>query len=164
MLRRFTLEDAPHIFELDNTPGVMTYLPFPIPQNLEQSREMLQSIIQEYEDFGVSRLIIELQSTGEFIGWAGLKFCTNVMNGHSNYYDVGYRLLPKHWGKGYATEAARASVEYGFQQLKLPTLNAMAMHGNEASKRVLEKSGLRYVNDFMCNGEPHWWFEMISPL
>ncbi|WP_449401190.1 GNAT family N-acetyltransferase [Chryseobacterium wanjuense] len=55
--------------------------------------------------------LIEKES-GLLIGWSGLKLLTQEINGYKNVYDLGYRFLPESWGKGYALEAAKASLDF----------------------------------------------------
>lgn len=62
-------------------------------------------------------------------------------------FDIGYRLMKKFWGKGYATEAAEACLELGFKQFKMKIIFGRAMPANIASVRVLEKIGLSYLEN-----------------
>ncbi len=86
-------------------------------------------------------LAVILKETGEFIGWCGLD--------HRNPADADpalfYLLKAKYWGKGLATEAARALLGYAFDQLELASLHAGAAPENLASKRVMEKLGMKYL-------------------
>ena len=59
-----------------------------------------------------------LRATGEFMGWAGLKLVSGPINGHHNFYDIGYRFRPAFWGRGYGYEAAQAWLTHGFETLK----------------------------------------------
>ena len=83
-----------------------------------------------------------------------------MKNGHTNYYDLGYRMMPRYWGKGFATESAIPCVEYGFNELKLETIYGMADMNNIASRKVLEKSGLHFVNTFDDDGFAVGWYEL----
>ena len=67
-----------------------------------------------------------LRETGEFMGWAGLKLVAGPMNGRLDFYDLGYRFLPRFWQQGYGFEAARAWLDYGFETLHLPRICAYA--------------------------------------
>jgi ribosomal-protein-alanine N-acetyltransferase len=101
------------------------------------------------------------KATGDFMGWTGLKLVTTLTNNHIRYLDLGYRMMPRYWGKGYATESAVASVQYGFVQLQAPAIYGMADVGNTASRRVLEKAGLRYVATFDYEGDAHDWLQLL---
>ena len=107
----------------------------------------------------MGRMAVILKETGEFIGWAELKRERNV-NGHEVFYDLGYRFLKKYWGKGYATEAAKTFVAYSFNVLNLEKINAYADMPNIASRSVLEKAGLKYIETFNHNGTEESWYEL----
>lgn len=94
------------------------------------------------------------------MGWGGLKLITQPVNNHLNYYDVGYRFIKRFWGKGYASETAKASVDYGFNQLNQTFLYAMADAKNQASIHVLEKSGFKRSGTFDYKGVQSYWFEI----
>ena len=70
------------------------------------------SIRNQYQKNGFGRYAIELKSSGDFIGWAGLKLEGGV-NDHDTFIDLGYRMFSEYWGYGYATEASKALVAYG---------------------------------------------------
>ena len=84
--------------------------------------------------------MVELRSTGEVIGITGL---THLEDGPE--IEVGYRFLRRCWGYGYATEAAKASLAFGLGELGLERIVAVTRPDNRASRRVLEKCGLRFV-------------------
>ena len=100
------------------------------------------------------------KDTGNFIGWSGFKFEKQLINNHINYYDVGYRLLKKHWGKGFATESAIASVDYGFQKLNLTDIYARVDMNNLASCHVLEKAGLKHIETYDDEGYAVGWYNV----
>lgn len=163
LLREMRPTDAEGMFDLDSREEVAKYLGTPPLTDIEQSRKIIEYVQSQYKDFGIGRWAVEWRETGEFVGWAGLKFLTEPMNGHTDYYDVGYRLLPKFWGRGVATEAARASLDFGFGKLNLQKIYGVAMVENGASCAVLQKVGLRAVNDFEEDGLLLRWFEMERP-
>jgi [ribosomal protein S5]-alanine N-acetyltransferase len=103
------------------------------------------------------------RSTGEFMGWAGLKLITTEINGHINFHDVGYRLIKRFWGKGYASEASVASAKYAFEQLHLTDLYGLADINNLASRRVLQKTGLKEINTFDLDGMDIVWLHAKRP-
>jgi ribosomal-protein-alanine N-acetyltransferase len=104
------------------------------------------------------------KATGEFMGWTGLKFCTELRNDHINYYDLGYRLIKRYWGKGYASESVVASLEYGFNTMNLPVICGTADINNLASRHVLEKSGLKHIEiyDDTAHGTYCAWLEITK--
>ena len=81
------------------------------------------------------------------MGWCGLKYRPEL-----DEVDLGYRYHKAFWGKGYATEAARASLEYGFNEAKLQRIVGRAEHANIGSLKVLEKCGMQYIGDEAVDG------------
>lgn len=162
ILREFELSDATHLFELDSNPKVLEFLPFKPIVNLEESQAQIRRIRKEYTDFSAGRVVVILKSTNEFLGWSGLKFHSEMMNNHQNYYELGYRFLQQHWGKGYATEAAIASLDFGFNVLNLKKIHALTLATHTVSQKVLTKVGFEFVNNFETVGEPHCWFTKKS--
>lgn len=151
--RESTPADAEAMYELNSDPEVIQYtgdLPF---DSVEAAREFLENYVAVYRNRNRGRWIAELKSTGEIIGWCGLKF-----HEEENVTDVGYRLFRRHWGNGYATEAAQASIDYGFNVLKLDRIVAHARKENVGSLRVLEKCGMKIIGEGKeCGGEIFVW-------
>jgi RimJ/RimL family protein N-acetyltransferase len=141
LLREFVEDDAEAFFKLNTDPKVLRFVPDKPLLNVEQARQLLlDHPIADYRKHGFGRGACILKSTGEQIGFAGLKYLEEL-----GEVDVAYRLLPAHWGQGYATEAALASIRFGFADLSLTQIIGLVMPENVASARVLEKTGLRYV-------------------
>ncbi|MEZ2443847.1 GNAT family N-acetyltransferase [Chitinophaga sp. RCC_12] len=158
ILRELIPADAAGMFELDSDEAVHLYLGNKPVSTIEESREAIQLIRQQYRENGIGRWAVIEKDTNQFVGWAGLKLIKEPTNGHVNYYDLGYRFIKKYWGKGYATECARASLEYGFNRLGLENIYAIADVNNDASKRVLEKVGLSLDGTFHDGETMHNWF------
>lgn len=163
ILRELLLSDADAMFELDSNPNVHIFLGKKPVRNIEESVEQIKNIQQQYEDFGIGRWAVILKETNEFLGWSGIKFITNEINKHKDFYEIGYRFIEKHWGKGYASEAAVAFVDYAFTEMKVDKLYAYADEGNENSRKVLEKLGFHYVNSFEYENELEVWYELKNP-
>ena len=135
ILRDFKDTDVANIFQLDSNEEVHKYL---------------------------GKKPIE-KSSGKFIGWAGLKLNLDekeMLNGHINFIDIGYRFIPEFWGKGYATEASLASIEYGFKNLNYNIIYGAADIGNIASNKVLQKIGLNFINEFAFKNVKCNWYEL----
>lgn len=160
ILREIVAEDENALFEVDSNPQVNTYLGNNPVKNIEQIRGVIQFIRQQYIDNGIGRWAMIEKKSNKFIGWSGLKLVKELTNNHINYYDLGYRLNQNYWGMGYATESAMACVDYGFKQLKQKEIFAMAHFENKASRHVIEKSGLKYIETFNENNIPHDWFKI----
>ncbi len=163
LLRELLLSDADGMFELDSNPKVHLFVGNNPVKNIEESIEYIHFVQKQYKDFGTGRWAVILKETNEFLGWSGIKFITDEINGHKNFYEIGYRFIEKHWGKGYATEAGKAFVNYAFNEMKVDALYAYADAGNENSRKILEKLGLHYVNSFEYEGETEVWYEIKNP-
>jgi len=162
--RELLPSDADVMFELDSDPAVVRYVGDKPLTHIDQARQRIERIMQQYQDVGIGRWAAVLKETNEFIGWAGLKYIREL-NGRKDNYDLGYRFLKKHWGKGYGTESAKAFVRYGFDEMKLMRISAYVDVDHVASARILEKCGLKLTNTFMDEDSLCAWYEVVnSPL
>jgi ribosomal-protein-alanine N-acetyltransferase len=160
ILRELLPSDAEGMFQLDSDPEVHRYLGNNPIRHIDQAKQIIDHVRRQYVDVGIGRWAMEEKETGNFLGWAGLKLNRESMNNHVDYYDVGYRLIKKHWGKGFATEAAKASLDYGLSRLNLNDIYGIADANNLASRKVLEKIGLQFVEAFDFEGDPHFWYKI----
>lgn len=163
ILRELRTTDLDGMFELDSNPEVHKYLGNKPVKTKAESQKMLDSIINQYKERGIGRFAAIEKATGNFIGWSGIRLNTEYnMNGYTKYYDVGYRLIPKYWGKGYATESGKVAVNYAFNVLKLTKLYGITEMENQASHNALLKIGLHYVEDFYFEEEQLdlRWYEL----
>lgn len=159
--RELLPSDDLSMFELDSNPNVHRYLGNNPVTTIEQSRVYIELVSDQYKTNGIGRMAVILKDSGEFIGWAGLKLERNV-NGRDWFYDVGYRLIERYWGNGYATEAAKFFIDYGFNVLKLRTINASALFANIASCKALQKAGMNIIETYDYQGEEAAWLEIIN--
>jgi ribosomal-protein-alanine N-acetyltransferase len=146
-LREITERDAEVAYLLNLDPDVLKYTGDKPFESIDQARYFLKNY-DHYKKYGFGRWGMISKSDGGFLGWCGLKY-TQELDEH----DVGFRLFKKHWNQGYATEAAKACVDLGFQQFKLKTIVGRAMKNNSGSIRVLEKIGMTYYKPFQFDGE-----------
>jgi len=156
-------DDAAGMFALDRDPAVHRYLGQTPVTTIAQNREMIRFIQAQYAAHGLGRWAVLLRETDEFMGWAGLKRMAGPVNGQRDFYELGYRYQPRYWGHGYGHEAAQAWLACGFETLRLPRICAYADADNAASRRILEKVGLRPGNTFEEAGSAHVWYEASRP-
>jgi [ribosomal protein S5]-alanine N-acetyltransferase len=154
--------DDVDMFALDSNPEVHRYLHNNPYIDISQSREYIAVVRAQYEQNGIGRMATFLKDTDAFIGWTGIKLESNV-NGHDRFYDIGYRLLPQYWGKGYATESSTFFIKHAFTVLRITTINATALRANTASCNALTKSGLIEIETFDYQGQEAVWFEIKKP-
>ena len=139
LLRKFTIDDALLLIDLNKNPEVTKYLHEPPTTELNAVDIIQNIILPQYQQNNFGRWAVHTKSDKAFIGWCGLKQTPNHL-----FPDVGYRLFQKYWGNGYATEAAKRTIEFGFHALQLPGIFAAAHIENIASQKVLEKCGMTF--------------------
>src|SRR5437660_11320417 len=148
IVRQCVDDDAEAFFKLNSDPEVLRFVPDKALLNVEQARQTLvDHPIADYRKYGFGRGACILKSTGEQIGFAGLTYLEEF-----GEVDVAFRLMRAQWGLGLATEAALASVRFGFADLGLKRIIGLVMTENIASVRVLERTGLRHVETVMFWG------------
>lgn len=155
-LRPFTIDDATHLYELNNDLDVLKYtsdLPF---KNIESAQQFIAHYITNvYTNpaTGIAtkmgRYAVIRKQDRQFIGWCGLKYHKD-----KRYTDVGYRLYKKYWNLGYATESATSIINYAFNTIQLPFLVAHVHTKNIASQRVLDKIGMHKHLDIIYDNAP----------
>ncbi|SDR78896.1 Protein N-acetyltransferase, RimJ/RimL family [Formosa sp. Hel1_31_208] len=163
ILRDILPTDMDGIFELDSNPKVHQYLGKNPITTKTQAETIINFIIEQYNERGIGRFAAIEKSSGNFIGWSGLKFNTGdkeTLGSKRDFYDIGYRLIPKYWGKGYAKESAQAVLDFGFDNLKLDLICGAAEIGNIASNKILQNIGLQYHEQFTYEGELINWYEL----
>jgi RimJ/RimL family protein N-acetyltransferase len=133
LLRQWRDEDDAAFAELTADPAVMEYL-LPLPGWVARKRA-------HWEQYGFGQWVVEIPGEASFIGVVGLE--TVSYDAHfTPAVEVAWRLGRAHWGKGYATEAARAALDYGFAQLGLDEIVAITVPANWRSRRVMERLGM----------------------
>ncbi|MBM7072397.1 GNAT family N-acetyltransferase [Shewanella sp. OPT22] len=141
--------DLDFIFEIVNSPG---YIQF-IGDNRVRSKEHAKAYIMNgpktsYQQYGFGLFHVSLKSTGEAIGLAGL-----TKREYLSFPELGYALLPRYWGNGYAKEAAKAVVDWGYQQMNIKRIMALVKHDNPGSQSVLRSVGFKNVRDIAVPDE-----------
>jgi ribosomal-protein-alanine N-acetyltransferase len=164
ILRELLESDLEGMFTLDSDPLVHQYLGNNPIKSKQQAKEVIQLIRNQYEKLGIGRFAAIEKSSGDFIGWSGLKLNTGekeALNGYRDFIDIGYRFIPKYWGQGYATESSVATLKFGFETMNYPIIYGAAEVKNIASNKVLQKIGLKFVNDFLYEEKtPCKWYEL----
>lgn len=159
LLREFVESDAEAFFQLNSDPEVLRFVPDKPLLSVDQARQILiVHPLADYGKYGFGRGACVLKTTGEQIGFAGLKYLEEL-----GEVDVAFRLMRPYWGLGLATEAAQASVRLGFTQLGLERIIGLVMPENLASVRVLEKTGLRYTETAMFWGSEFSKYVIDAP-
>lgn len=161
IIREIELTDVDDMFEIDSDPEVHKYISQSPIQTKDEILGYIAMIQQQYKDNGIARWAVTDKITNEMLGWCGIKFYTDKLNSHKNFYEHGYRFKQKHWGKGLATESSKAVLDWAFKNLDTDKIYAITDLDNEGSIHVLTKLGFelkevfQYDENLECN-----WFEL----
>ena len=168
-LRVTSLKDLDHLIALRTNEAVMTYIGIfrkrktgRITQSLEEIQDHLMQAYPYYQEFGLGFFCVFEKHTGNFIGQAGLFHL--AFNINQPDIELAYRFLPEYWGQGYATECAKALIQWGFETLKLPKIIALAHPDNLNSIRVLEKAGLNFIGNQKFQGHRLPFYEITRTI
>ena len=148
ILRKFIPQDAQDFYNLNNDPEALKFT-VDLPFSSVMEAEAFLKNYNAYEKYGIGRWAVILKSNLEFIGFCGLKYHPD-----KDIVEIGYRLSKNFWGQGFATEAARASIQYGFKKLGYERIFAHAHQKNIASQRVLEKIGMTKCKNIYYDDQP----------
>jgi ribosomal-protein-alanine N-acetyltransferase len=163
ILREILETDVTGMFELDSSLEVHKYLGNNPATTIAESKKNIGFIRSQYMEHGIGRFALIEKETGLFMGWSGLKLNIGEkekLNGFTNFIDVGYRLIPRFWRKGYALESAIATLEFGFKEMKYDIIYAAADTENIGSNKILKKIGLQFVNEFEYEKVRVNWYQL----
>jgi ribosomal-protein-alanine N-acetyltransferase len=138
-LRRFTLSDLSNMRMLESDADIMKFTPSRVPQTVEQSEKRLRSLVEKeptYSPLGV--WAVEQKSTADFVAWFML------VTTQFDFPELGFMIVKRHWGKGFASEVSASLIDYGIKELKYSGIVATTNPENSVSIRVLEKVGFTF--------------------
>lgn len=138
-LKKFTLDEPEHMFLILSDPDVMRYMRTGKPESRKQTKARLDFITKHWEQQGFGVWAAIHKEHQKLIGFCGLQLLDNTLE-----VELAYLLAKPYWGMGLATEAVKASLKYGFEELELDRIVAVARPENVVSQRVMEKVGLKY--------------------
>jgi RimJ/RimL family protein N-acetyltransferase len=150
-LRRLTADDAEFILRLVNEPSWLRFIGDRGIRTIDAARDyILSGPVASYERFGFGLYLAELKEDETPVGICGL-----IKRETLEDVDIGFAFLPAFWGRGYAIEAASATMEHARRDLGLKRIVAITVPDNHASIKVLEKLGLRFERMIkLKEGEP----------
>ena len=159
LLREFTMNDAKLVYNLNKDPEVTRFTGDPVRDTEHAGLILAKTILPQYALYNHGRWAVHTKRDMQFQGWCGLK-----ARPERDEIDLGYRFMRSAWGKGFATEAAWASLRHGFDKLGLPRIVGRAMPGNIASLRVLEKCGMNFICEEIVDDHPARTYEAVYPF
>lgn len=151
ILRQWRSEDLEPFAQLNADPRVMEY--FPATLSPEESDQMAERMEKKIAEKGWGFWAVSLRETDDFIGFIGLNDIDQASfpTSFTPCVEIGWRLALAHWGKGYATEGAKAALAYGFETLLLSEIVAFTAVLNQRSQAVMKKIGMHHdpKDDFL---------------
>jgi len=158
ILRAFTGEDVDPMTDILSEEGVLRYFPKTEPLPRDRVEKMIASLLKHWEERGYGLWAVESQASGALMGRCGLQYLADT-----DEVEVDFILGKPFWGQGFGTEAGRASVRYGFEDLGLARVVGIAHEENRASQRVLEKLGMEMVEQRAFFGIPCYRYAVERP-
>jgi len=159
-IREFTLADAEAVLKFNSNAQVTKYTgDAGMVNSLEQARQVISDIwLAEYSKHGYGRWAVVDKASDTVIGFCGLKFIPSL-----GIPDIGYRFFPEYWGKGYATETAKACIAYCNDHLGVHEYFADVMADNIASVKLIRKLGLKFNGFIQEDGFTFMRFMRYTP-
>jgi RimJ/RimL family protein N-acetyltransferase len=157
LLRGWREENVEPYARLCADPEVMRYIGGGATMTREQSERQIWQFVRHWEEHGFGLWAMEEKATGAFVGFVGLAHQEDWTEG-PHKTEVGWRLAREFWGRGLATEGAKASVAYGFEKLGLEGIISIIQPENTASRRVAEKAGLTPRGKTLWRNEAVVWY------
>ena len=156
-LRSFRPEDLADLYLVFGDTEVMRYISGGKARTLEETETGLGRTIEAWHNRGYGFWAVTAKASDKVIGYCGFMPLEDTSE-----IELAYGLAKSHWGGGFATEAARACLRYGFEELKLERIVAVVNPRNVASQRVLEKLGMRYTKDVHHYNADLMYYEISS--
>ncbi|GAB3991603.1 GNAT family N-acetyltransferase [Spirosoma daeguense] len=148
-IRHFTVDDAPFMLELLNTPAWFRFIGDRGVRTLKEARLYIENgPLKSYEQFGFGPYLVGQKSDNQSVGLCGL-FKRDGLDA----VDIGFGFLPDYEGKGYGYESASAVMNYADNQLKMNRITGLVLPTNLPSIRLLEKLGLRYEKNILFRSD-----------
>lgn len=156
-LRSFRPEDLADLHLVFGDAEVMRYISGGKARSLEETGKGLARTIDGWQSLGFGFWAVTIKGSDKMIGYCGFMFLEGTPE-----IELAYGLAKPYWGSGFATEAARACLQYGFAEMKLERIVGVVNPGNAASQRVLEKLGMKYTRDVRHYDADLMYYEISS--
>lgn len=165
--RNWTEADLDRFSELNANPKVMEF--FPATLDRLESAALMDRLQNQFAERGYTYFATEVKKTGKCIGFIGLSY-QDYPAAFTPAVDIGWRLIPEAWGKGYASEGGRSCLDYAFGRLSLDRIVSVCPRWNINSERVMQRIGMQRHSSFKhpkLSGSPHLeecvWYEITRP-
>ncbi len=154
LIRPWSTDDISHYQAMSRDVGYTCFSTpgFFLVKDDEEAFQKIKVRMKLFDEHRIGKFLIFEKTTHEFVGTCGGDFFEYE---GKKQVELGYRMMLSQWGKGFATEAAKALVDYLLHDLNIDVVNGFALHQNHQSLRILEKIGMKYQKDFLWVGIPH---------
>jgi RimJ/RimL family protein N-acetyltransferase len=159
LLRSMREEDIDGLLTVFGDPKVMAAFDSP-PFDREQMERWVRRNLEHQDRHGYGLFTVTLKASGVIIGDCGLE---RLEIEGEPAVELGYDLRSDHWGRGLATEAARAVRDYTVSVLGIRRVVCLIRQGNQRSRRVAEKLGMRLEAEIEQGGHPYWRYGLLAP-
>ncbi|MDF1608447.1 GNAT family N-acetyltransferase [Hoeflea sp. YIM 152468] len=141
ILRNWQTRDRDLFHLINSDEQVMEF--FPMRRSRAEADAIMDRIAAGITQNGFGFAAVEIAETGDLAGFAGLHITNGLPVAEDGAIEIGWRLAPRYWGKGYATEAARRWLDFGFDDLGLERIISFAVANNHRSTAVMQRTGMR---------------------
>jgi len=159
LLRPWAAGDAEALFTILGEKDILRYFPNPAPPSLEKVQKYIAHHLTGWQERGYGHWAILSREDGGLLGWSGLEYLPEIKQ-----TEVAYLLSRRVWGKGFATEAARAAIRFRFERAGLEKIIGLVHPDNTRSIRVLEKCGLTFSDRITLWGLELCRYRIGNPL
>lgn len=142
IVRNWQKQDSELFFRINSEPRVMAFFPF--RRDRAASDRMMEEVRRKIDRKGYGFMAVESRSTGACLGFVGLQEAALEPVLPADTFEIGWRLAPEFWGKGFACEAAREILRFGFQDLQKDEIVSFAVWNNHRSTAVMRRLGMRH--------------------
>lgn len=160
ILKPITPSDFDPLYKMYTNPNVMKYIYDGRIFSKETATEKLNGFVQHWKKHGFGMYLLQLKNKGHIAGYAGLRFFEDERPEFKNEIELGYIIDEPYWGKGYASEAVTACVNFGIHDKQFERILATILPENIASQKVSEKAGLKHTFDAEFDGLLHYIYEI----
>ncbi|WP_312700074.1 GNAT family N-acetyltransferase [Sedimentibacter sp.] len=147
IIREFDEDDIMSLYRIESNRKLLEFIPWYKLSTLSECRRQLSKIIDSYGRSKLNNWAVALKDTGEIIGITQLTYSSKI-----KAVEIGTKILPEYWSKGYASELTEAVIEYGLYKLNIGEIIAVTDINNTGAIKSLEKSGMKFKKYGYYNG------------
>lgn len=156
IIREFEEEDISSLYEIESDRRLLEFIPWYKLSTLSECRRQLRRIIEKNRKDQLNSWAVTLKDTGEVIGITQLMYSNKI-----KAVEIGTKILPEYWSKGYASELTRAVIEYGLYKLEIDEIVAITDINNVGAIKSLENCGMKFKKYGYYNGSESVFYSAV---